>query len=454
MTSYDATAGTRLAQFASRLDHADIPAPTRDLATLVLLDALGCLAVGRRTPDAAKIAAAAAGVLDGSAARRALEWGYAISDSGSMDSYVPAKMHVTPSVIGSTLALTAEREVSGADLVTAIAVGLEASVRIADGFDPPALRARGWHAPGVIGPLGAALACGRLLGLDAERSRNALGLAGSQAAGTFAAWGTPTVKFHQARGGLSGLISAALAETGFASAPDVFEAADGGLLRVYAEGGRSERITDGLGEEWRLHELSLRRWPTPHITVISAVLELSRRHPEAVAEAEHIAVEIPPDAASFSVFDDPGNRFEAMNSIPLVAATALLAGGFEQEHLEPEWFLGEEASRCRRDRIQVSVSHELPRGSIRTFPIPLRDTVHVVETGSLYGSRSLPIGRAGLIDKFVGNLRDTVTEAEARRLAEDVLGIEAADDAGALVRRVIDPTLPSTRPMDTQVSTT
>lgn len=48
--------------------------------------------------------------------------------------------------------------------------------------------------PGIVGPFGAAAAVGRLRGLSKLQMRNALGLAGSQSAGTWASWGTPTVK--------------------------------------------------------------------------------------------------------------------------------------------------------------------------------------------------------------------------------------------------------------------
>src|SRR5207245_1277784 len=78
-----------------------------------------------------------------------------------------------------------------------------------------AFRAKGWHGPGVLGPFGAAAAVGRLRRFDTETMAKAFGLAGSQAAGTFAAWGTPTVKFHQCRGALSGLLAALLAEQKF-----------------------------------------------------------------------------------------------------------------------------------------------------------------------------------------------------------------------------------------------
>src|SRR4029077_2725510 len=106
-------------------------------------------------------------------------------------------------------------------LICAVAAGFETTVRVGLGTRYPAFRAKGWHSPGVIGPFGGAAAAGKLLGLDAERQRNGLGLAGSQSAGTFAHWGTPTIKFHQSRGALSGLLAAVLAGTGFLSSTEV-----------------------------------------------------------------------------------------------------------------------------------------------------------------------------------------------------------------------------------------
>ena len=113
---------------------------------------------------------------------------------------------------------------------------------------------RGWHGPGVIGPFGAAAAVGRLLGFDEETMARAFGLAGSQSAGTFAAWGTPTVKFHQCRGALSGLMAALLAQQKFVATREFLTAPDGGLFNTYSNGGRPEAVTDGLGKRWELEE--------------------------------------------------------------------------------------------------------------------------------------------------------------------------------------------------------
>ncbi len=68
----------------------------------------------------------------------------------------------------------------------------------------------------------------------------AFGLAGSQAAGTFAAWGTPTVKFHQCRGALSGLMAALLAQQNFVATREFLTAKDGGLYNAYVNGGKPD----------------------------------------------------------------------------------------------------------------------------------------------------------------------------------------------------------------------
>ena len=114
----------------------------------------------------------------------------------------------------------------------------------------------------MLGPFGAAAAVGRLRGFDAETMARAFGLAGSQAAGTFAAWGTPTVKFHQCRGALSGLMAALLAEQKFVATREFLTAKDGGLFNTYANGGKLDLAIGDLGKRWELEQIALRLWPS------------------------------------------------------------------------------------------------------------------------------------------------------------------------------------------------
>jgi 2-methylcitrate dehydratase PrpD len=99
----------------------------------------------------------------------------------------------------------------------------------------------------VIGPFGGAAAVGKILGLNAEQLRHALGLAGSQASGTFAAFGTAAVKFHQAHGALSGLSAGLAAAEGFTTTDKILIHPDGGLYNTMSDGGNPEAVTR-LGE--------------------------------------------------------------------------------------------------------------------------------------------------------------------------------------------------------------
>ena len=136
------------------------------------------------------------------------------------------------------------------------------TTRVGISLDYPVFRARGWHGPGIFGPFGAAAAVGSLLKFDTETMARAFGLAGSQAAGTFAAWGTPTVKFHQCRGALSGLMAALLAQQNFVATREFLTAKDGGLYNAYVNGGKPDAATADLGKRFELEQIALRLWPS------------------------------------------------------------------------------------------------------------------------------------------------------------------------------------------------
>ncbi|MGH6675715.1 MAG: MmgE/PrpD family protein, partial [Xanthobacteraceae bacterium] len=262
-----------LAKFAAMLRYGDLPDRVRDHCKNLLLDALACAIAGRRGEETEQVAAFAAALAQGressviggahlSLIGATLLNAYLVTAVTMCDVYRPTLTHITPEVIPPALAIAERDGHSGRDLLTAIAAGCEVTTRIGLGLDYPKFRAHGWHGPGVIGPFGAAAAVGSLLSFDADTMARAFGLAGSQAAGTFAAWGTPTVKFHQCRGALSGLMAALLAQQQFVATREFLTAKDGGLYNAYTDGGRPELAVAHLGDRWELEQIALRLWPS------------------------------------------------------------------------------------------------------------------------------------------------------------------------------------------------
>lgn len=325
-----------LANWAASVRPDDIPDAVRQRAAQLLLDALASALAGRHGDETAQVERAARALAPGDAAsvigggRMALVGatllnGYQVTAVTVCDVYRPALCHVTPEVVPPALAVAESHRLGGRELVTAVAVGLEVTARLGRSIGYSAFRQRGWHAPGVIGPFGGAAAAGRLLGLDAETMRWAFGLAGSQAAGTFAQWGTPAIKFHQARGAVSGLLAATLAAERFRASDEVLINPDGGIFGTYSRGGDPDAVVGGLGEDWELMRISLRLWPAASSIqgMVTAIFDLIAEHdlrPEQVAQMR-IALSEP----TYRMHAEMGwdRRFNALLSARYTAAAVL-----------------------------------------------------------------------------------------------------------------------------------
>ncbi|KQZ93234.1 hypothetical protein ASD64_19070 [Mesorhizobium sp. Root157] len=214
----------------------------------------------------------------------------------------------------------------GKALLTAIAAGAEVAVRLAAGINYSVAGPKGWHMPDIVGPFGSAAAVGWLRRFSPLQMRNAFGLAGSQSGGTWASWGTPTVKFHQSRGGASGLIAGLLAEQGFEAGSDTVGHPHGEILTAFSDGSTPEAIVADLGERFELEEISLRLWPggTPLQPSLTALFDLIAREGPLVDQIEHVEVEVAPAVyEAHARFTEPQGTFEALLSYPFVVASAL-----------------------------------------------------------------------------------------------------------------------------------
>src|SRR4051812_11175020 len=115
--------------------------------------------------------------------------------------------HPSVAILPGLLALAETRQSSGREVIAAFVAGYETACRIGSAMRPGHYD-RGFHATGTVGCLGAAAACARLLKLDAEATAQALGIAGTQAAGLKSQFGTMCKPFHAGKASYNGLLAA------------------------------------------------------------------------------------------------------------------------------------------------------------------------------------------------------------------------------------------------------
>jgi 2-methylcitrate dehydratase PrpD len=362
-----------LAQFAATLTYDRIPERAREYAKDVLLDTLACAVAGHQGEETPQVAALAAGLAQShessiiggdrsSLAGATVLNGFLVTAVTMCDVHRPTLTHITPEVVPPALAIAERDNASGRDLLVAIAAGFEVMTRIGVGWDFPEARKRGWHGPGILGPFGAAAAVGRLIGLDADTMARAFGLAGSQAAGTFAAWGTPTVKFHQCRGALSGLMAALLAQQKFVATREFLTAPDGGLYNTYSNGGKPEAAVADLGKRWELEQIALRLWPSASTiqAFVTAMFDLVEKHRVDAGKVKKLRVYLNKTGADMhGIFPRYQGKFEALLSIHYCAAAILHDQALTLAQFEPGRYNDPALARYAAEQVEVKVDPAL-----------------------------------------------------------------------------------------------
>lgn len=434
-----------LAVFFAGMTRESLPPTVREQVTDIILDTVASAIAGRHGDETSQIEALASAVggpatstvIAGprkSLAGATLVNGYQVTAVTVCDIHRPTLCHVTPEVIPPALAYAEAHHSSGRDFLVAVAAGLEAVVRVGTGMNYPAMRAKGWHSPGVIGPFGGATAVGRLMGLDAGRMQNALSLAGTQSAGTFAHWGTPTIKFHQSRGALSGLMAALLAETGFKAGPEVLTADYGGLFHLYSDGGNPAAAVAGLGETWMLDTISLRLWPAASSiqSVITAMFALIEAHDLTPETVEHIEVGL-----SKTVFDMHGtlpwdNRFRALLSTPYVTGVVLHDRACWFEQFGPERIADPALGDYIRARIRVGIDPAV-KGTGAAVTIRTRDGRTLADRRDHpRGDAADRLTRAEIVDKFRRSAIGLLSHDNTERAIDMLVGIDDLPDMADL----------------------
>ena len=117
-------------------------------------------------------------------------------------------------------------DASGRDVVRALACGIDAECLVVSYTGRSPYR-RGWHSTGTVGCFGASAASAQLLGLDAGTTAQAFGIAGTQAGGLKAVFGTMNKPLHAGHAAATGIVAASLAKRGYSSRSNILEAAQG-----------------------------------------------------------------------------------------------------------------------------------------------------------------------------------------------------------------------------------
>lgn len=443
------TIARALGAFAAGLAFTQVPEAARSNARRAILDVVGVAYAGVDAPLARNVRIQALEnwregpcSLIGAPARL-VPVGAAYANAVSahvldFDANFNTGMVFAPAVLFPALLAAGEaRGASGQTLLTAFAAGTEVACVLASALSPEPYRKdrdslfyRGWFNTAVLGPIAAAAAVARLLGLDAEATTRAIAIAAVQAGGLRIGVGSDMKPLLAARASETGLRAALLAEAGVQAPGNAIEGPRG-LIATVNGGAWTPGAFARLGA-FADPGTSFKLYPAcSSVQAAAEALEgLVADEGVAMEDIARVRCEVTSHIAANLAFPRPQTVTQAQFSMPFAIACLLVHGRFTADMLT-ETRLAEPALTDAMDRVDM-VPAELfdDEGDARAYPEATRVVV------MLKNGRTLSRKQDASTGKPVNPMADALLDAKFLRNTTAALGAEGAHGLRARLRAV------------------
>jgi 2-methylcitrate dehydratase PrpD len=331
----------QLAEFATALRYEDIPAPVIAITKACLIDTVGVALFGSSLPWSRGVAdfarhtgAGGASTILSAALPRVSAPAAALANGTAahafeLDNLRQPSVGVHPGAGAhvAALAVAEEYKASGRDFITALVAGCECMLRIGIAAKQTSEHI-GFHAPGLTGVFGSAIAASRLMGHDSRHTLMAVAIGGSLCSGLLAfvkaGNGGMVKRLHMGRAAEGGVTAAYLAGRGY-EGPDVILEGKFGFLDVYARDGDPAALTEGLGTRWDSLNIWFKMFPC-HVTAqapVRAMRHLMREHHFGAPDVAGIVLEAGEKVLSHHADREPHDVATAQYSVPFCVALSL-----------------------------------------------------------------------------------------------------------------------------------
>ena len=430
-----------LAQFIADTEYDNLPSAVVEAAKTAILDGVANVVAGS-VQELADIIGRYVRDAGGSPQSSVVGWGYKTNPPAAafangvfghcldyeIQGFPPT--HGTSSCLPAALALAELHHVPGSRVITAYVLGWEIQGRLRAASAPAT--APGYHPPGLVGPLGGAAAAAKTVGLDADQTLMALGIAASRTGGLTANTGTMVKSTHPGNAARMGAEAAILAGMGYTASDEVLESPVGYAAAIFGGEFDWDVATGGLGASWRLVDpgFDIKRFPAQVYmqNAIEAALNLREQNGVDPNDIERVTIRRRGRGHSGPV---PRSGLDGKFSVEYCAAAALLDG-----HVGIDTFT--DARRFSSDMEamlgRISVEPEGPESGATLATAVLKDGTAVsAECSAFTGSARNPMSREQLLAKARDCFRRGLSEADTERVLEMLENLESLDDVGQLM---------------------
>jgi 2-methylcitrate dehydratase PrpD len=349
------------------------------------------------------------------------------------DTHFPTVLHPSAPVWPAVLASAEERGISGHEALVAFGLGAEVACRVAMSVHPWHYD-RGWHITGTAGVFGAAAGTARVLGLPAEQTTYALGLAGTQAAGVREVFGSDGKPMHAGKAASNGLQAAAFAGAGLTAADDILDGRRGFWAVLSPDGHSEQALLGDLGTEWELRRNGLKPYANGVVShpIQDAVIRLRNEHKLQAGDVERIEARVSPLVLELMNRAEPRRGLEGKFSFQHCAVAALVDGAGHDAQFTDEK-VADPVIAALRARVVAQVEPAFPEEQA-AVTIVLNDGRRVTtEVEHASGSPENPLSDETVEEKFRALVSPVLGERRSEELLAVAWGLDEAPDVRELM---------------------
>jgi 2-methylcitrate dehydratase PrpD len=341
-------------------------------------------------------------------------------------------------VIPAALAIAEREHVSGMTFVASIVLGYDVAIRVGEAVGHSHYHY--WHTTGTCGTFGAAVAAGKVLGLGDQAMLNALGNAGTQAAGLweFLSDGAMTKVLHTGKAAMNGLLASLLAAKGFTGASRILEG-EKGFCKATSSQYDLDKIVTSLAEEYKIMKVWLKAYPCCGHThsAVAGMLNLVSQQGLNCNDIKSLQVRTYSTAIEIAGNLQPVTVREARFSLPYCIAVAIKNRKVGVAEFTPG-MLGDRDVRELMDRIQLVIDPSLNAAYPQVWPVVIKVETkdgRIFEITENYppGTPENPMSEEQLISKFKGLAGSILPEIEVENILNRVANLLYIDDMAAFL---------------------
>ncbi len=320
--------------------------------------------------------------------------------------------HPSAVLIPTILALGSFERTSGERALTAYVAGAEAAAHLGRAVAVTQYN-RGWHTTSTIGVLSAAIAAANLLGMSAQATAEAVGLAASTASGVRANFGSSAKPLHAGYAAYHGVVAALLARSGLRASAGALDGPLGYLEALTGDRGAAVGVAAGMAGRWELLDpgLQVKAYPCcggAHRS-IDALSDLVLEHGLEPGDVVSVTALVDPVVPTLLVYPEPRTIAEARFSLQHTLACVLVDRQLSLEHFTDAALGRRDLFELRR-RISLRIHPELVdyrHGlAFSEVTVELKDGSTVSRRADFpRGSAQRPLTQAELERKFLDCVR-------------------------------------------------